>query len=153
MIFGSTLDDAALEQNQPHYRSADIARIAGHLSDADVPFMLGLMFGGIGETREGVKRSLETSLAMKPAMRIMGTGFRIQPDTPLRDAAITQGQITADDDCFHARFYEPADAPTEDIRAILRQFSRSHPFENLRMLGFVARSIREGIFGRSRRAS
>ncbi len=153
MIFGSTLDDAALERNQPHYRSADIAQIAGHLSDANVPFMLGLMFGGIGETGEGVKRSLDSSLAMKPVMRIMGTGFRIQPDTPLRDAAVAEGQITADDDCFTARFYEPADTSTAEIRAIIRQFSRSHPFENLRMLGFVARSIREGLFGRSRRAS
>jgi radical SAM superfamily enzyme YgiQ (UPF0313 family) len=149
MIFGSSLDDAVLERNQPHYRSHHVIDIAKHLSDANVPYMLGLMFGGIGETLHSVERSLKLSLSIKPVMLITGVGFRILPDTPLQKFAIEQGFISPDDDCFQAKFYEPPDAPTTEIAKRLKAFTKAHPWHKLRMIFFVLRSIKEGIFGRS----
>jgi radical SAM superfamily enzyme YgiQ (UPF0313 family) len=151
MIFGSTLDDSVLEQNQPHYRSADVLGIAKVLGDADVPYMLGLMFGGVGETIGGVKKTLEMTLPLKPAMLITGAGFRIQPGTPLHRKAVEEGQIAADDDCFEPHFYRPSLAPPEEIDKVVRQFGRRHPLQKLRMVSFVARSIKEGVFGRKGR--
>jgi radical SAM superfamily enzyme YgiQ (UPF0313 family) len=152
MVFGSTLDDSVLERNQPHYRSADVIRIAKLLGQADVPYIMGLMFGGMGESLEGVKRTLDITLTLKPAMLVTGVGFRIQPETPLREAAIKEGVISPSDDGFEPRFYTPRDAPAEEIRKILKAFGRAHPLNRLRMVSFMARSIKEGIFGRPGRS-
>jgi hypothetical protein len=79
-------------------------------------------------------------------------GFRIQPETPLREAAIKEGVISPSDDGFEPRFYTPRDAPAEEIRKILKAFGRAHPLNRLRMVSFMARSIKEGIFGRPGRS-
>lgn len=151
MIFGSSLDDSVLERNQPHYRSCDVQRIAKLLRDANVPVLLGLMFGGMGETIAGVKASLDMAHTLRPEMMICGTGFRIQSGTPLQAEAIRLGQISADDDCFEPKFFVPEEATPQEIRETVQRFMRRHPSVALRMVGYLVRTTREGIFGRSGR--
>ncbi|MGE5785996.1 MAG: B12-binding domain-containing radical SAM protein [Myxococcales bacterium] len=151
MIFGTSLDDRVLERNQPHYRSADVQRIAGMLRDAHVPVLLGLMFGGMGECVSGVKASLEMAHGLRPEMMICGVGFRIQSCTPLHAEAVRLGQIDALDDCFAPKFFAPEQATLQEIRETVQQFIRRHPAIALRMVGYVLRATREGMFGRSGR--
>jgi len=118
-----------------------------------VPYFLGLMFGGPGETLRGVEETLAATLAIRPTMLVTGVGFRIQWDTPLWRTAVAEGRIPPDDDTFEPRFYLSAATPEEEIRARLRRFRRGHPLLRLRMLGYVLRTIREGVLGRPRRSA
>jgi len=147
MIFGSTMDDAVLERNQPFYRSRDVIAAAKMLGDAKVDYFIGQMFGAPGETMEGIRSSLELAYRLKPAMLISGYGFRIQPDTPLREIAVQEGVIPDSDDCFRARFYLSRGLEFDKVGALIKSFQRRHPWQYARIASFVARSIAESVFG------
>ncbi len=148
MLFGSTLADSVLERNQPHYRSADVVNAARLLHEAKMGCMLGLMFGAPGETLDTVQHTLELAREIKPIMTITGVGFRVQPETPLRQIAVDQGVIAADDDCFQAKFYVSPDSPVEGIRERIAAHRRADRGAQWRMAKFVLGSVRESIFGR-----
>jgi hypothetical protein len=70
-----------------------------------------LTFGGPGDARE---REETFSAINGSAIRtLVDHGFRIQPDTELRQIAIDEGVISADDDCFNATFYHSPATPPE----------------------------------------
>ena len=146
MIFGSTLSDPVLERNQPFYRAKDVVEIASRLRDAKVPYFLGQMYGAPGETLAGIRDSLELAYRLKPAMIITGFGFRVQWDTPLREVAVREGMIAADDDCFTARFYTSPETPPAEAQACIKAFRRRHPWQAARFAAFIGRSIADQLF-------
>ena len=149
MIFGTTLDDRVLERNQPFYRRDDIIEAAKLLRDVKLDFFLGQMFGAPGETLAGIRESMETAYRLKPAMMITGYGFRIGPDTPLREMALNEGVIADDDDLFTPHFYLPAGLTAGQIASCLKSFRRSHPWQAVRFVSFIGREIWKAAFARS----
>lgn len=149
MIFGSSLADSVLERNQPHYRRVDVEETARHLRTAGLAFVIGQMYGAPGESLQTVEESLAVAYRLKPVLLTTGYGFRIQPETPLRQVAIAEGVIAPDDDGFTARFYLSPAAPAHGIAARLRAARRKHPGQALRMAGFVLRSAARSIVGRA----
>jgi hypothetical protein len=109
--------------------------------------MLSLLFGAPGETLGGVERSLEASHSMKPVFLQTGYGFRVMPETPLRETAVKEGVVSEDDDCFKPRWYVSKDSPAAGIRTRLKAFARRHPFQKLRIVKMMARMARDAIFG------
>jgi len=148
MIFGSTLSDAVLERNQPFYRRRDVIEAVRLLRDAKLDYFIGQMYGAPGETTASIEESLELCYQLKPAMILTGYGLRIQPDTPLREIAVREGVIAADDDGFQARFYLADGLTATDVGARIKSFRRRHPRQYVRLLSFVGRSIRQSVFGR-----
>lgn len=149
MIFGSTLDDAVLERNQPFYRRRDVVEAAELLRDARLDYFIGQMYGAPGETLASIRESLELCYRLKPAMMVAGYGFRIQPDTPLREVAVREGVIAENDDNFQAHFYLAGGLSAAQVGACIKSFQRRHPWQYVRLVSFVGRSIRQSLFGRS----
>jgi radical SAM superfamily enzyme YgiQ (UPF0313 family) len=141
MLFGTTLADPVLERNQPFYRRADVETAARLCREAGMDFFLGQMYGAPGETLATIRESLEIAHRLKPAMIVTEYGFRIQPETPLRQVAVQEGVIAPEDDGFEARFYLPPEAPAEGVAQVLRSFRRRHPFQSLRMVSYIVRSM------------
>ncbi len=140
MIFGSTLDDAVLERNQPFYRKQDIIEAAKICRDAKLDFFLGQMYGAPGETLDGVRNSLELAYTLKPTMIFTSYGLRIQPETRLREIAIREGVISEAEDGYQARFYLSPGTPAEELKKCIKSFRRRHPWQIVRLLSFAARS-------------
>jgi radical SAM superfamily enzyme YgiQ (UPF0313 family) len=145
MLFGSTLCDRVLVQNGSHYRCDDIFDAARFLGEARLPYMLGLLFGQPGESVQSVEESLKKSLEIKPVFTQYGVGLRVQPDTPLREIAVEEGIIEADDDCFQASFYCSPEAPPDKLWKRIRRFKRMHPWHRLRMVSYVSRTTWESV--------
>jgi radical SAM superfamily enzyme YgiQ (UPF0313 family) len=148
MIFGTSLDDGVLERNQPFYRRADVVQAAELMRDARLDYYLGQMYGAPGETLDGVTESLKLAYRLKPVMIITGYGFRVQPDTPLREVAVQAGVVGADDDCFTPKFYLSPEAPADGVKQRIRRFRLAHPWQVARFIGFVGRSIAGSVFNR-----
>jgi len=83
-------------------------------------------FGGPGETRDTVAETLRLVPELAPSMCDFGIGWRIQPGTPLRDRAVAEGLLAADDDCFEATFYVSPATPREWIAEQIAVFKRRH---------------------------
>jgi radical SAM superfamily enzyme YgiQ (UPF0313 family) len=147
MIFATTLDDTVLERNAMPYRRHHIERTAQLLDEAGITYMLGLMFGLPGETLDGVEQSLDQGHRLGAVYQQTGVGFRIQPHTPLRDIAVAEGQLAADDDCFTPTFYSAREAPDKGVRARIRAHERAHPLRKLRYATMFARMARDGLLG------
>ena len=97
-----------------------------------------LTFGGPGETPETVEETFR-AIPKIPAIRtLVDHGFRIQPDTELRQIAIDEGVISADDDCFNATFYHSPATPPEMLKARLKRYEAEHRWDNVKALPFLA---------------
>ncbi len=147
MIFATTLDDAVLERCDMPYRWHHVERAARLLDEAGVSYMLGLMFGLPGETLGSVDLSLERAQRLGQIYTQSGVGFRVQPQTPLRELAVREGLMVDEDDCFTPTFYCSADVPAGEIRKRIRAHERAHPLRKLRYLPMFARMARDQMFG------
>lgn len=119
------------------------------LRDTGMHFFLVQLYGAPGESMDGGRDSLELSYRLKPSMIVTQFGLRIQPDTLLREIALEQGVISENDDGFEARFYLSPETSAEDLRACVKKFRRSHPWQIARFVSFVGRSMVDSIFGRA----
>ncbi|OHB66043.1 MAG: hypothetical protein A2V70_19290 [Planctomycetes bacterium RBG_13_63_9] len=146
MIFGTTLNDAVLERNQPFYRREDVVEAAKIFRDAKRDFLLGQHYGAPGETLDGVRDSLELAYRLKPAMIIASYGLRIQPETPVREIAIREGVISEAEDGYQARFYLSPGTPEEELKKCIKSFRRRHPWQIVRFLSFAGRSAIRSLF-------
>jgi len=79
------------------------------LQAARVPYMLCLLLGGPGETRETVEESLAFLRTVKPVLASFTVGLRILPETPLAERAVREGIIKTQSDLIEPTFYiDPA---------------------------------------------
>lgn len=98
-------DDEVLSQGARPFTQADIAHAYERFDAAHVLYMPQLMFGGPGETPETVENTLRFSKRTRPVMIQGGVGVRVYPKAPIRQRAIDDGLIRADDSLLDPAFY------------------------------------------------
>jgi len=64
-----------------------------------------LLFGGPGETRESVRKSMDFADSLELDALVLTKGIRIYPGTALEKVARSEGHIAGGDDLLIPRFY------------------------------------------------
>ena len=75
------------------------------LEEMKISYLLSLLLGAPGETRETVEETIRFLEERKPAMLDFCVGIRIMPHSPLFDVAVSEGVISADDPLMKPKFY------------------------------------------------
>ncbi len=75
------------------------------LEELQVNYILALLIGAPGESRETVEESVEFLSRRSPMMVDFCLGIRLMPHTPLFEIAVREGVISADDPLMEPRFY------------------------------------------------
>jgi len=118
--------DRILKQMHKRFKSQDVRRAAGMLSDHGMRTMGFLMLGGPGETRDSVKESFDFVEALDLGALKITLGIRIYPYTKLAGIALEEGLIAGDEDLLFPRFYMVRGL--EDwLRETVEQRMRDHP--------------------------
>jgi radical SAM superfamily enzyme YgiQ (UPF0313 family) len=85
---------------------------------ADLPYVVYLIFGGPGETRETLDETIARALALPRAVICAFAGMRIYPGTPLARRAADEGVIHEGESLLDPRFYL---SPALDAGAIYQR--------------------------------
>ena len=99
------LHDAPLAAQRRPFCLDDIARAFALFEENGVLYMPQLMFGGPGERDETIEAGLAFLARWKPMMVQAGLGVRVYPRAAIRQQAVAEGQIAADDELLEPRFY------------------------------------------------
>lgn len=89
-------------------------------------FCHSLIFGGPGETLRTVNETIDLMEETRPTAVIAMTGIRVLPGTGMVEIALRDGQIDADDNLLHPRFYISPTLGDELIDRI-EAYARAHP--------------------------
>ena len=100
-----SIDDEVLARGRRPFTVADVHRCYQLCEEEAVAYMPQLLLGGPGETEETVAGNHDHLRRRKPVMVDAGYGLRILPRAGLRDVAVAEGVIDADDDLLTPRFY------------------------------------------------
>lgn len=122
LLYAESLSDDVLARLRKPFLVDDVVRGANIFGQAGVGCFLFLTMGGLGETPATVEDTLRVATEIHPVMTLVGHGYRIQPQTELRDIAVAEGIIAPDDDCFRATFYHSPATPAEMLAARLERF-------------------------------
>ena len=141
VIFVGSLSDAVLAQMRKPFQVDDVLRGAELLRQAGVQGFLYLTFGGPGETPATVEETFRLAAQVRPLRTLVDHGFRIQPETELREIAIAEGAVSPDDDCFRATFYHSPATPPGMLKARLKRYVSEHRWDDLRAMPFMARLL------------
>ena len=109
---------ASLGKNFTFDEAVELNDLAAHHK---IPCAHFLMFGGPGETRATLERSLKNIERLRPAVVFAFNGIRILPDTGLQKLAIEQGIIAPDDDLLEPRFYFSPEITAQEIDLRLKE--------------------------------
>ena len=139
VIYAGSLSDEVLDQARKPFQVDDVLRGAELLRKVGVRGFLYLTFGGPGETPATVEETLRTASRVGALRILVDHGYRIQPETELRQMAAAEGAIAQDDDCFRATFYHSPETPPEMLDRRLRRYQAEHRWDNLRAIPFMAR--------------
>lgn len=96
------------------------------LGRAGVPFMVSVIFGRPGETRETVEDALGLLEEIRPDQVNLVAGVRVFPGTPLADRARREGHIRAEEDLLFPTFYVSAEV-SPWLLPRLREVAPRHP--------------------------
>ncbi|MHB0868948.1 MAG: B12-binding domain-containing radical SAM protein [Chloroflexota bacterium] len=139
MLFAGSLSDTVLAACRKPFLLADVLKGSALLSAAGVDCFLYLTFGGPGETPDTVEETLRHIHQVRPIYTLFDHGYRIQPDTALREIAIAEGAISPEDDCFRATFYHSPETPRGMLEARLKRYQAEHRLDGLRGMPWMAR--------------
>jgi radical SAM superfamily enzyme YgiQ (UPF0313 family) len=93
--------------------------------DAGLPFLIGMLFGGPGETWDDIEEAQAFLDQCAPANCVFASiGIRVYGNTPLAEVAIKEGQMKPDQDLFQPTYYlSPAlaDQTVEKLDRIARR--------------------------------
>ena len=104
--FGTDSGSATMIANlHKEFDGEDLRRASRLCHEYGVKFAHSLIFGGPGETVETVEETLTLMDELKPTAVIAFTGIRILPGTGMVDVALRDGQMDADDNLLHPKFY------------------------------------------------
>jgi radical SAM superfamily enzyme YgiQ (UPF0313 family) len=78
---------------------------AGMFEEIGLSYILSLLIGAPGEDRDTVEESMEFLSQRSPMMVDFCVGIRLMPHTTLREIAVREGVISADDPLMEPRFY------------------------------------------------
>jgi radical SAM superfamily enzyme YgiQ (UPF0313 family) len=94
-----------LENYAKEISPCDLATADRLLAGAAIPYFLGLLLGGPGETRSSVIEALDFAANTSAALVGIRIGIRIYPRTPLWGIALREGRIRATDDLLMPTYY------------------------------------------------
>ena len=104
--FGTeTLCDEMLKNYGKSFKMKDVFEVSELCNELDIDFAHFLILGGYGETNETLKLSFENSKLIKRTVYFPFVGMRIYPGTPLREIAVREGVISADDQLVEPKYY------------------------------------------------
>jgi radical SAM superfamily enzyme YgiQ (UPF0313 family) len=124
--FGTDSGSPTMIRNlKKEFEVEDLRRSSELCHAYDLKFCHSLIFGGPGETLQTVSETIELMDAVNPTAVIAMTGIRILPGTGMVDVALRDGQLDADDNLLHPKFYV---APTlgDDLVDRIEGYARSH---------------------------
>lgn len=119
-------NDGQLQRLGHMHRVTDISKLTRLCHRHGFSFMLDLLFGGPGETRQTIKETLELMKSLEPPRVGISFGVRLYPDTPLGKMVKKQGvtrqnpflQGTIDDNMLRPIFYV-SDELGDDIESYI----------------------------------
>ena len=141
VIFVGSLSDEVLARMRRPFQVDDVMRGAQLLRQAGVQGFLFLTFGGPGETEATVEETFRLAAQVRPVRTLVDHGYRIQPETELREIAIAEGAIAPDDDCFRATFYHSPATPPGLLKARLKRYASEHRWDDLRAVPLMTRLL------------
>lgn len=106
--------DEQLARLGRNHRVADLERVARVCRERGIVSMFDLLFGAPGETREGVRVTIELMKRLEPSRVGISAGVRLYPDTPLAARVIRgplpeqpglAGQLEGNEDLTRPVFY------------------------------------------------
>ena len=104
----------------------DLRRASRLCHEHGIKFAHSLIFGGPGETAETVEQTIRLMEELAPTAVIAFTGIRVLPGTGMVDIALRDGQIDADDNLLHPKFYVSTSLGDDLIHRI-ESHARSQP--------------------------
>lgn len=124
--FGTDSGAATMIANlQKEFDAEDLRRSSRLCRQYGIKFAHSLIFGGPGETSETVEQTLELMEELKPTAVIAFTGIRVLPGTGMVEIALRDGQIDADDNLLHPKFYI-SKSLREDLIARIESHAKRH---------------------------
>jgi anaerobic magnesium-protoporphyrin IX monomethyl ester cyclase len=139
MMFAESMSDRVLEALDKPFRVADMRRDAAELHRAKIVFGIAPTLGSPGETKETALTTLREVPTLRPFFSQFGIGWRIQPRTPLRDRAVAEGLLLAEDDCYTPHFYVSPETPKDWLEQQVKRHTPSRLASFLRMVPLFPR--------------
>lgn len=116
--FGTeSLSDKVLATYKKPFNKRDVFQAHEVALDAGLHVAHYLMLGGPGEDEETLEETLVSAESLKKSAFFFFCGIRIYPHTALYDIALSEGQITADQDLLSPVFYRSGHLTNEGIEA------------------------------------
>ncbi|HSD09848.1 MAG TPA: radical SAM protein, partial [Candidatus Binatia bacterium] len=106
------------------FDAEDLRRASRLCHRYGVKFAHSLIFGGPEETRETIDETLRLMDELEPTAVIAFTGIRVLPGTGMVELALRDGQIDADDNLLHPKFYVAQSLGEELIATIENHAAR-----------------------------
>ena len=124
--FGTDSGAATMITNlRKEFDAEDLRRVSRLCHRHGIKFAHSLIFGGPGETAETIEQTLSLMEELQPTAVIAFTGIRILPGTGMVAIALRDGQIDADDNLLHPKFYI-SDSLRGDLIARIESYARRH---------------------------
>jgi radical SAM superfamily enzyme YgiQ (UPF0313 family) len=124
--FGTDSGSPTMIKNlRKDFEPDDLRRVSRLCHQYGVRFAHSLIFGGPGETQETVDETIALMEELRPTAVIAFAGIRVLPGTGMVDVALRDGQIDADDNLLHPKFYVASSLGDELIERI-EGYARSH---------------------------
>jgi radical SAM superfamily enzyme YgiQ (UPF0313 family) len=122
--FGTDSGAATMIANlRKEFDADDLRRVSQLCHRYRIKFAHSLIFGGPGETAETIDQTLSLMEELQPTAVIAFTGIRILPGTGMVSIALRDGQIDADDNLLHPKFYI-AETLRDDLIARIEGYAR-----------------------------
>ncbi|MEW6356169.1 MAG: radical SAM protein [Planctomycetota bacterium] len=126
IVSPDSCSERMLKEYNKLFTKAEVYETCRRLQSARLPYIMFILFGGPGETRETVEETMSFVRTVKPKFVDFAVGIRIMPDTPLAERAVREGIITSQSDLIEPTFYiSPAIDDWIDDR--IRREWRRHP--------------------------
>ncbi len=125
-LASDTLSERMLEVLQKDITKEELRRTAEMLEEMGINYILSLLVGGPGETRESVEESVAFAAERTPFMLDYCVGIRLMPNTGLFDIAVKEGLISADDPLMEPKFYISPDVK-DWVEDYLNEVCLQHP--------------------------
>ncbi len=137
-----SFDDEVMERSRRPFTVADAHRCFQMCEEERLPYMPQLLLGGPGETEESVLGNHAHLRRRRPIMVDGGHGLRILPRAGLREVAVAEGVVDAEDELLTPRFYlsEPLRGREDWLRRQAKRLARFRIASLPQWLRFIGKS-------------
>jgi radical SAM superfamily enzyme YgiQ (UPF0313 family) len=122
----SLCDSVLLTYGKP-FRVGSVFRVHRSALNAGVNVAHYLLFGGPGETKKTMERTLSRIDKLERSALFLFCGMRIYPNTRLHQIACQEGQISSKDHLLEPVFYQPEGLSLTDIAAFIHARAGKKP--------------------------